>query len=341
MARRPTARQRLEALSAKFEPALQAAFLAAINDLRNGAQIGRIAERLERGDVDGALRALNVDPAAFRLFEEGIREAFIGGGIASSGAVSGLRDPNGGQLLVRFDARAPAAERFMQELSGTRITRLTDDILLGARQHMTQGLIDGRNPRSVALDMAGRINRATGRREGGILGLSSVQERYVATARQDLLSGDPERLRHYLTLGRRNKSYDRTITAAIRAEKAIPAAKVQEIVGKLSDSYLLLRAETIARTETIGALNASHSATFDQLVADGKVTANQVRKIWRATRDSRTRDSHAALDGESVGKDERFSNGLMFPCEPGGDPSQICNCRCSLDYRVDWFANLT
>ncbi|MDF1599720.1 phage minor head protein [Mesorhizobium sp. YIM 152430] len=340
MARRQTARQRLAALSAKFEPALQAAFLAAIDDLRNGVQTARVAERLERGDVDGALRALNVDPAAFRLFEEGIREAFIGGGIASSGAVSGLRDPSGGQLLVRFDARAPVAERFMQDVA-LRNVRLADDVIAASRQHMVQGLIDGRNPRSVALDMAGRINRATGRREGGILGLSSVQERYVATARQDLLSGDPERLRHYLKLGRRNKSYDRTITAAIRDGKSIPATKVQEIVGKLSDSYLLLRAETIARTETIGALNASHSATFDQLVADGKVTANQVRKIWRATRDSRTRDSHAALDGESVGKDERFSNGLMFPCEPGGNPSEICNCRCSLDYRVDWFANLT
>lgn len=98
MARRPTPRQRLAELAGRFEPQLQNAFIAAIDDLRSGAQIGLIAERLERGDIDGALRALNVEPAAFRLFEEGIREAFIGGGVAATGSMPILRDPNGARL---------------------------------------------------------------------------------------------------------------------------------------------------------------------------------------------------------------------------------------------------
>lgn len=340
MARRPTPRQRLEALSERFERQLQVAFLAAIDDLRNGAQIGLIAERLERGDIDGALRALNIEPAAFRLFEEGIREAFIGGGVAATGAMPVLRDPNGARLVTRFDARSPGAERFMTELAGRNL-RLVDDVLVGARQTMTQGLVDGRNPRSVALDLVGRKNRATGRRQGGIIGLSSVQEQYVATAQQDLLSGNPERLRHYLTLGRRNKSHDRAVLAAIREGRAVDADRVRRMLGDLSDSYLLLRGETIARTETIGALNASHRDAFDQLIASGNVQRNQVQKIWRATRDKRTRDSHRHLDSESIGIDERFSNGLQYPCDPSGPASEVVNCRCSLDYRIDYFANLT
>jgi hypothetical protein len=37
------------------------------------------------------------------------------------------------------------------------------------------------------------------------------------------LSGDPERMRHYLTPGRRNKSHDRVVLAAIREGMAVDA----------------------------------------------------------------------------------------------------------------------
>jgi hypothetical protein len=349
MARRPTPRQRLEALSDRFERQLQVAFLAAIDDLRSGAQIGLIAERLERGDIDGALRALNVEPAAFRLFEEGIREAFIGGGVAATGAMPVLRDPNGARLVTRFDARSPGAERFMRDLAGRNL-RVANDILVAARQHMTQGLVDGRNPRSVALDLAGRINRATGRREGGIIGLTGQQEAYVREVRAIL--SDPTRVREFFIEDRATKAmrprykrtdrrFDKSIVGAIRENRAVPAELIDRITGRLSDSYLLLRGETIARTEAIGALNASHRDAFDQVIASGNVQRNQVRKIWRATRDKRTRDSHRHLDSESIGIDERFSNGLQYPCDPSGPASEVVNCRCSVDYRIDYFANLT
>ena len=63
----------------------------------------------------------------------------------------------------------------------------------------------------------------------------------------------------------------------------------------------------------------------------------EMEKIWRATSDSRTRDSHAALDGESVGIDEEFDNGLMYPGDPDGEPSEVYNCRCTLVYKVIGF----
>ncbi|TKT69832.1 hypothetical protein [Aquamicrobium sp. LC103] len=65
MVRRPTARHELEALASEFEPSIQRAFLKAIADIVSDVQLGRIVESLERGDIDGALPALNVDPVAF------------------------------------------------------------------------------------------------------------------------------------------------------------------------------------------------------------------------------------------------------------------------------------
>ena len=59
---------------------------------------------------------------------------------------------------------------------------------------------------------------------------------------------------------------------------------------------------------------------------------NSITKIWIATLDNRTRDSHAALDGAEIALDEIFDNGCSRPRDPNGALSEICNCRCSLKY---------
>ena len=61
---------------------------------------------------------------------------------------------------------------------------------------------------------------------------------------------------------------------------------------------------------------------------------NQITKIWIATLDNRTRDSHAMLDGVDIPLDNVFDNGLERPRDPNGEPAEICNCRCSLKYGV-------
>ena len=59
-----------------------------------------------------------------------------------------------------------------------------------------------------------------------------------------------------------------------------------------------------------------------------------IGKVWMATLDNRTRDSHAKLDGKTVGLYDRFDNGLDRPRDPDGEPAEICNCRCTLQYDV-------
>lgn len=52
---------------------------------------------------------------------------------------------------------------------------------------------------------------------------------------------------------------------------------------------------------------------------------------WVSTLDNRTRDSHRWLHGEE--RDEKsgtFSNGLEYPADPSGDPSEVYNCRCTM-----------
>ena len=54
------------------------------------------------------------------------------------------------------------------------------------------------------------------------------------------------------------------------------------------------------------------------------------RKEWVATGHN-TRDTHAKLDGEQVGIDERFSNGAMWPGDATLPASETCYCHCRID----------
>lgn len=340
MARTPNSAARLRELIASFEPDLQKAFLEAIDDIKSKAEIGRIAALLERGDIEGAIRAINIDPVAFRGLDEAIRRAYIAGGTSTTSGLPTLRDPEGARLVIRFDARNPRAESWLTSHSSQSITRIVDDQRGAVRTALTDGMARGDNPRRTALDVIGRVNRATGRREGGVLGLTSPQERFVANARAELASGDPSQLRAFLERTRRDKRFDRTILKAIRDGKPLDAETINRIVGRYSDSLLQLRGETIARTEAMASLHASQHEAMRQAIDSGAVSRQDVRKVWVATKDKRTRDTHAALDGESMGIDQPFSNGLQYPGDPAGPPEEVISCRCTMLLRVDFLANL-
>lgn len=86
-----------------------------------------------------------------------------------------------------------------------------------------------------------------------------------------------------------------------------------------------------ARTAMTGAQNAGRVGAYRRAEGMGI----RVRKRWLATLDGRTRHSHRSLDGEVVGMEESFSNGLSYPGDPSGAGSEVYNCRCTLAPVVD------
>ena len=81
-----------------------------------------------------------------------------------------------------------------------------------------------------------------------------------------------------------------------------------------------------ARTMMTGAQNAGRLDAYERADRMGI----KIQKEWMATLDSRTRDSHQRLDGERVDWKKAFSNDLMYPGDPSGDPSEVYNCRCTM-----------
>lgn len=102
------------------------------------------------------------------------------------------------------------------------------------------------------------------------------------------------------------------------------------------------RAITVARTETIAAVNAG---IFRSAVLDAEERGDPAPfKVWLSTEDSRTRPTHAEADRQRTLMSEPFRVGgsaLLFPGDPRGPANEVINCRCSmlpvvLGETLDW-----
>lgn len=109
---------------------------------------------------------------------------------------------------------------------------------------------------------------------------------------------------------------------------------VPDIAKRLREKWSQLtksRAVVIARTEIISSSNAGS-------LLGAQSTGLQLQKSWLATRDSRTRSSHAHVDGQSVDLDGVFTvNGdkLRYPGDSslGAKPATTIQCRCTIVYK--------
>lgn len=342
MLKRLTPREQIEQLTADWDAKFRAAFIDAVSEIISRITLGLIVERLERGDVQGAINALNIEQAAFGGLATTVQQAFNAGGIAIVSGIPAIKDPEGHRAVLRFDVRDPAAEAWIRQHSATLVQGLTTEAVASSRATIETGLAAGRGPRAIATDLVGRVSRASGKREGGAIGLTEAQARQLANARSQLISGDPEALRAFMQRKLRDRRFDRTVEKAIREGKALDKATIDRMVTSLSNRMLKFRADTIARTETLEAIEASqhegYRQTMDRL---GLNPMTDVEKEWIATSGDRTRDTHMALHRQKVeGLDTPFQSIsgalLRFPGDRslGAPASELINCRCHPIYRL-------
>lgn len=338
-------RREIDALLAQYEPRRREAFMRAISETVDAITLLRVLEALERRDIEAAVRAIGLDPAAFGPLQLAISETYYAAGMGEAASIR-AHDPDGNRVVFRFGVRNIETEEWLRASSASLVTGIVEDQANGLRQSFAAGLARGDNPRTTALDVIGRVSRASGRREGGIIGLTSLQAGYVDRARDNLLSGDPARMREYLTLGRRDKRFDRTVLKAIREGRALTSEEVTKITGRLADSYLQLRGETIARHETMQAIAKGRDDAIRQAVAAGKIEADTTTKTWRNAADGRVRPTHqhGSLGGQTVPLDQPFISAsgarLRYPHDPAAPTSETLGCRCWVDYKMDFFARV-
>lgn len=338
-----TKAQQFEALLDKYAPQLAAAFREGIADLAENADLKAMTAALRMGDVESALTAMHLDPAAFVRYEEAFRTVFIESAVGTANQIPMQPDALGNPAPFRFYVRSPLAENWLREYSSTFVRGIVTETRDTLRMTMIRSLSLGKNPTAIVVETVGRVNRATGRREGGYIGLTTPQATAVTRAGEELASGDPGALSDYLSRKLRDKRYDKAIKDALSQGKAVPASTADAALASYRNRTLAHRAKLIGRTETMTALNQGQHIAIETAIAEGRVRADAVTKIWRSAHDARVRLTHAELDGNKQPWDAPFvaisGAQLRFPMDRGlGAPaSELIGCRCRMEYKFDVF----
>ena len=98
------------------------------------------------------------------------------------------------------------------------------------------------------------------------------------------------------------------------------------------EQYSDYRAFRIARTEVVA---ASNFGSYFAALESSDIIGGDMEKEWVDSDDSRVRDSHAAMDGERVPIDKRYSNGMDYPGDMmNGQASEVIHCRCAQVYHL-------
>lgn len=342
MLKRLTEKDRLLALASEWEGVLRQAWVDSIQEITSAVVLRNLVAEIERGNVQAALEMLDIGPDRFARFERAILSAWDAGGAATVAGMPSLRDPGGNRVLFSWSVRNLPAEQALRNHAATLVDDLTTEARDVVRQTLADGLSRGRNPRQTALGLVGRVNRRSGAREGGVIGLSRPQAATLDKIYLGLRAGDAEAMRDYLGYALRDKRFDGHVRRALAEGGSVPADAVDRITTSYSNRALKYRADNLALTETNIALTKARLDAFQQQIDAGKLEAQDVVKTWGRSISREKRVDHLAMVGVSMPFNEKFTLPSGVQCDGPHDPSlpasELIGCKCIVEYRINFAA---
>lgn len=343
-----TPRQELDALIDVFAPKIRAAFMAAIADVVDNAILQAVIDAIQNGDPAQAFRALGMSDASMRPLDAMLEEAFETGGVMTGRTFPKYLHTASGKAVFRFNVRNSRAEAYLRDKSSSLITSISEGARINVQTVLQAGMRAGANPRTVALDIVGRIDPSTGKRVGGVIGLSPGQLDWVDSTRTKLETLD----NNYFKLELRDKRFDNTVVKAINSGTPLPKEIVDKLTLRYKQNALKYRGDMIGRTEAMQSLNASEYEASLQAVDSGAVSEDAVTREWDSAGDARVRLTHMILNGQRRGLREPFKSPsgvlLMFPgdtsnighASPELVAAEVIGCRCRVRTIIDWLADI-
>lgn len=291
---------RVQRRAAHLQPDLARAMLRGFLTLRENLSDAEMERLIRTGSVERLL-AENFDPTTLdRAFA--VVRAEVRGGVEDAARAFGRDFPRTAQMPgIAFDVLNPRIVDAIRVLNTRVVATLTDDVRETVRAHVENGLRDGIGPRAIARDLRGVIG----------LGPSQLQE--VQNFRDALLGQNGRRWQDY-TL--RDRRFDGVLRRLAGPEDAgLPAARVDAMTETYLRRRIAQNTGTIARTAALDAQKLGQRLTWEAAVERGDVDGERLMKRWAGVMDDRERDEHVAMEGETVGWDEPYSNGQMQPGE--------------------------
>lgn len=239
-----------------------------------------------------------------------------------------------------FKLRDKRAEEWLR----TKSTGLLNGIKIiwtgQVQSKIASSLERGINPKSVGLELAGRVNRQTGKREGGSVSLGEFELGQVSDFSRCLVELDQK----YFEYDLRNKRCDKTVHRAICEKKPLVLEQVTMLVNQFEAKLLKYQCDMLARTEMISAMNRSEYLSVKKSIDDSGMSELASTRIWDSCGDDKVRPSHKALEGQClIGLSECFVSPItgakmMYPGDIslGAPDEEIRGCRCRVIYRTDY-----
>lgn len=256
--------------------------------------------------------------------------------------------------LTPHQARAVAS--FRAELEGWGERQSADDWGLGQRPSQAPGgaQIAPVDERGRLTDPAKMFRLRDFRQDGVLLRAlqAGEQQRAHRANKQQFLERE---LTLALQRGQTPADARRTALARFKAvddklgqQRTIPRAQIDKMVEAYARKWIKHRASTIARTESIRALNAGKFMQWQAAVADGTVDGRLVFKRWIVSPGERTcptcngiaRHYNALNNGWGIQLEQLFDPSVLASYKPGRSALQPVlypilhpSCRCTVVYR--------
>lgn len=330
----------LSAIATTEERRMLKAFNDAVAEIKNTTKVTQLERLIDARDFDGVIRLLGLDPSAFVGMDDALYQSYRTGGITGANQI-GIIPMSIGDVNMAFNIQAPLSQQWIRTNSVRLVTEMVDSQVEMVRDALSYGLEQGINPRQQALGLIGRVG-ADQKRVGGVIGLTSQQAQWVASAREELNDLDS----HYFTRGLRDKRFDSLIRKAIADDKPLTQNQINRIITQMQNKTLKYRGDVIARTESIGALTAGQEQSIDQAIVKGEVTRNDVSGVWDSSADSRTRTDHLLMEDQERphGVPFDFPDGsqAMYPRDTSlsAPAKQIIQCRCKKVTKINFLGQL-
>jgi len=310
------------------------AFLKSSSNIKSDVAYHKLVAAIASGDPENVITAMALDSAAFSELRLRFAEIFENGGSIFSGRIIKAQND-----VFRFDIQKFNAQRFMAS-KDVQIQGLVGEQKDIVREILTRSIRSKTSMNEAILQLAGRVDRRTGKRTGGVIGLSERQFQTIERLRDDLTSNDPKRIKRVLSLDLRDPRFDAIIKRSVKDGVPIPAAKINAILNRYQARALRQRAQTIAYTEATTAFNAGQIASAEQAISAGIVDEKLLTKEWQSRGDNLVRGSHIFLNRKKVGFKEKFTSyggvQIAYPGDPDAPQEEIVNCRCSMKIDLDF-----
>lgn len=311
--------QRLERLLARQEARVRHAFRVFLADARSDAVLRKVRKLIAAGDIKGAVDLAN--SYAIRIGDI-IPDIFEDAANAEIKALAAKLPSELSRISVVFDVDDPRAVAIMRRNRLQFVTEFSRAQREATRRALTASVRAGEGPLQAARAFKHSI------------GLTDHQLAMVDTYRELLENGRREALERAI----RDRRFDSTVREAIRTGDPLTEAQIDLMVERYHARFIDMRAETIARTETIRTLSQARHEATRQMIAQTGLDPDLVTRVWRATHDKRTRDTHRGLDGQEVGLNEPFISPsgaeLLYPGDPRAPAAEVISCRCTVEINI-------